>query len=817
MNRAWKLAALFVVFGFMRLDCTAQVYVRFDNETQARGPFNSGDPIRSSDPLIGNIPTTVTLIHVFAMNPATTDIGRIELSGDPQFSRQTELQVLIADAGLTSFPQLSETSFSIGGRHWHGIEFTDVDLRDKARLAAGLQGDLVRRVPGASGSAQVGQVFRLQFGGTIREPVIANAGNTQFGQAIRHIALVSGIADTGSIDAQAGDIFDITVGPLPTTLGIRGSIHARDGIGDIRVMGPIQIAAPGGIRTEGSIIGSIIAGDPTTSTYYDIDATIDGGSQAYIHRIAGNNIAGGVAGFILAQPFNGGSFPPAAIEAQGNLTAPIRMSGSIEWDVTAYGRIADLETAGDLRANVYAGTTIGRLAVGVNIGPRTDRPRVEINAVQRIDLLTIGNSTEIDDTELGYEVEISTAEIGILEVALDFFGRIQGYQTPSAKLLGHVIVGRFVKGELRLNPDPGAYIEVHHWFEPDDARDTGGNPGPGEGGLFLYKLPATSWVTIGEDLNMGTSTSTPAVYLEPGLLAGPIIVGGNGPGRIWEGEVQVTATETLGPSQPQPRQAPDYEAPSGAYGGGSVGVVRFPLYDNDCVPPHRDEWDYEPPSGQELLNTQFSRFDNTTHSITPKEVTIRYRGPVRTNSFGGIPEKEPVQLWIWLHHYLWRNVTDQVTIELKRGNDSGFSREVVIHGNGTLLPSGYYAVVADTTTEDRLFCDKTFMSPPASVRTNIGPNSQYNFRLFRDCDQNNIADTDQVECGPSCVADYDDESGTGIPDGGVGIEDLLYYLTLFDAGDLHADVDNGSGMGVIDFGVGIEDLLYYLMHFDLGC
>ena len=37
-------------------------------------------------------------------------------------------------------------------------------------------------------------------------------------------------------------------------------------------------------------------------------------------------------------------------------------------------------------------------------------------------------------------------------------------------------------------------------------------------------------------------------------------------------------------------------------------------------------------------------------------------------------------------------------------------------------------------------------------------------------------------CPPSCVADVDDGSGTGTPDGGVTIDDLIYYLTRFEAG-----------------------------------
>ena len=68
-----------------------------------------------------------------------------------------------------------------------------------------------------------------------------------------------------------------------------------------------------------------------------------------------------------------------------------------------------------------------------------------------------------------------------------------------------------------------------------------------------------------------------------------------------------------------------------------------------------------------------------------------------------------------------------------------------------------------------------------------------------------------------CVADVDDGSQTGTPDGGVGIEDLLYYLNIYDQGVIAADVDDGSGTGTRDGGVGIEDLLYYLQRYDGGC
>jgi hypothetical protein len=68
-----------------------------------------------------------------------------------------------------------------------------------------------------------------------------------------------------------------------------------------------------------------------------------------------------------------------------------------------------------------------------------------------------------------------------------------------------------------------------------------------------------------------------------------------------------------------------------------------------------------------------------------------------------------------------------------------------------------------------------------------------------------------------CVADVDDGSGSGSPDGGVTIDDLLYYLTIFENGDVTADVDDGSGTGTPDGGVTIDDLIYYLTRFEAGC
>ncbi len=70
---------------------------------------------------------------------------------------------------------------------------------------------------------------------------------------------------------------------------------------------------------------------------------------------------------------------------------------------------------------------------------------------------------------------------------------------------------------------------------------------------------------------------------------------------------------------------------------------------------------------------------------------------------------------------------------------------------------------------------------------------------------------------PICKADFDNGNSGGEPDLSVTIDDLIFYLGLFAAGDARADIDDGYGNGVPDYGVNIDDLLYYLERFEAGC
>lgn len=72
---------------------------------------------------------------------------------------------------------------------------------------------------------------------------------------------------------------------------------------------------------------------------------------------------------------------------------------------------------------------------------------------------------------------------------------------------------------------------------------------------------------------------------------------------------------------------------------------------------------------------------------------------------------------------------------------------------------------------------------------------------------------------PRCPADLDDGSLSNTPDGGVDINDLVFFLDAFEAGSLAADLDNDGdpSAGVPDGGVDVNDLVYFLARFELGC
>jgi trimeric autotransporter adhesin len=68
-----------------------------------------------------------------------------------------------------------------------------------------------------------------------------------------------------------------------------------------------------------------------------------------------------------------------------------------------------------------------------------------------------------------------------------------------------------------------------------------------------------------------------------------------------------------------------------------------------------------------------------------------------------------------------------------------------------------------------------------------------------------------------CSADLDDGSNTNTRDCAVTVDDLLFFLTAFEAGAVTVDLDNGTSTGTPDGAVTVDDLLFFLVRFEAGC
>jgi YVTN family beta-propeller protein len=159
---------------------------------------------------------------------------------------------------------------------------------------------------------------------------------------------------------------------------------------------------------------------------------------------------------------------------------------------------------------------------------------------------------------------------------------------------------------------------------------------------------------------------------------------------------------------------------------------------------------------------------------------------------------------------------------------------LVVKGKQGGLQRGYRYNSASVFQSDRAGETRTL----AQLLAAAAPGSELTFtvvmkdsetRIGIDRDLDGFFDRDELDaCGDPtnpanhsgtcpCPADLDDGSGTGTPDQGVTIDDLVYFLDKFSLGDTAADLDDGSGLGIPDQGVTIDDLIYYLDHFVAGC
>lgn len=125
------------------------------------------------------------------------------------------------------------------------------------------------------------------------------------------------------------------------------------------------------------------------------------------------------------------------------------------------------------------------------------------------------------------------------------------------------------------------------------------------------------------------------------------------------------------------------------------------------------------------------------------------------------------------------------------------------------LPGAVYLAVGVYPTSDG-----SALVPGAQVPASVDGNGTLNASEYVRVNLCVLGPTIAATC---CPADLDNGSGTGTPDGGVDINDLLYFLARFEAGAGGADLDNGSGSGAPDGGVDVSDLLFFLSRFGAGC
>lgn len=133
---------------------------------------------------------------------------------------------------------------------------------------------------------------------------------------------------------------------------------------------------------------------------------------------------------------------------------------------------------------------------------------------------------------------------------------------------------------------------------------------------------------------------------------------------------------------------------------------------------------------------------------------------------------------------------------------ASFDTRIVIYGN--TCPAAPGAAIA---------CNDDFCATQSSLFFNGNPGQQY---LIRVGGRGTARGTGTLFV-TGCPADLDDGTGTGTRDGGVTVEDLLYYIDQYTLGRTTADLDDGSGSGTRDGGVTIDDLLYFLEAFAAGC
>lgn len=314
-----------------------------------------------------------------------------------------------------------------------------------------------------------------------------------------------------------------------------------------------------------------------------------------------------------------------------------------------------------------------------------------------------------------------------------------------------------------------------------------------------------------------------------------------------------------GPRRPQPVDVADPDYSAWYYSNptirGQSGAGGFwepaSLDDAGSIPMHYDDWNYaheglgghwpdacinnQHPANSYLLSSAFGLAPANPDKQT---ATVKFTLPVWTDApLGAAPTFQPYRVWYWLPDIVqWVDFTSQMVVTIGRGSQGAMAEVTVASTGAHALPPGYYALtlnVLPPTSSDQpyaVYCGGTTGYAQLAAQPNsflygandeMIPAIQYNFRLYPDCDApyGCIDPLPEHRCPGTgaCPADLDDGSGNGYPDGGVDINDLVFFMPKYEDGNILVDLDDGTGTGSQDGGVDINDLLFFLTHYEGGC
>lgn len=781
--------------------------------------------ITPGDPVPIEITPARTLVYIWA-DSTSVDIGPITVTG---FTAQGgNAHVVVANPGSPpDFMVPDEQTFLASAcRDWYGLRIDPNSLSDLSgvlRVSGAISRDLLAHPQGQGGIAiESDRVPRLIVGQDVRGFVLASStassefviGGVDIGRSITTTGKleVGGFVNRTFVGATNGIAGRGVFGPVVSTAG---TINLLQSFGPIVLPTGQKIAATNGINT-------LIARDEN-NVLQAINAEIDADSD--------NNLSGDLLELraaSLSKPVHADSIGNVlsnspGIHVSGVVSAPIIVAAGVRSPIHVGSVTATegLVIQGDLSDDIVATGAITKIAITGDIAGGTSSEYPILIQAPSIGELTFNRILTTDPNEI-FEAEVRADSIGSLRCE-GWIGLLRGSTTE------FVDIGELVVGTDPCNRPDNTYGNFEGSFLIDDfdrieiAGSLYDHTGPPRG-MYLTSVPPTSVVRIGQELVNRLD------LLYDGELLGQIIIGSsayynNNPpcGFVppaWSDDVVMDFNQTMTPR-------PHYEQTSIEFGGGSVGLVPYAMHRADIA---WTTYTNDDDAGQ-ILQSEFCPVGSNARR---QELRLKFYGPLASSSesiFTPVVrlQQQPTgsTMWVDVAPRYYAAVGGQV--------DSLSPRIVRIGGfiadsDVRMLSAGHYRVLPALDAEGvpLLRCAGTYANPPLPVATEVIEGvvhflgGAFEFDIALDCDAdghlNQPGDTACMRTFEGqCPADVDDATGSGNADGGVTIDDLLYYLNMFELGTANADLDDGSGTGTPDSGVTIEDLLFYLNHFEAGC